>query len=461
MRKLIIGLLLVIGVVSVGRACEHCTALAVGNVVPAKVKYFGLKDVRLLDSPFKNAMDRNAAWMLEMDMDRLLSNFLKNAGLEPKGESYGSWESMGIAGHTLGHYLSAVAQQYASTGDERFKQRVDYIVHELDSCQQYFVNGFIGGMPGGDRVFKQVKKGIIRSAGFDLNGLWVPWYNEHKTMMGLNDAYLLAGNKTAKKVLVNLADYLVDVLEPEEEFHIVKFQEMAKAAMEEIYAKGKVPILVGGTGFYIQAVTRDIDFTEAQQENTYRAELEKLAEEKGAEYLHERLREVDPASAESIHANNVKRVIRALEFYHQNGTPISAHNEEQKKQTSPYNLAYFVLNAPRDILYERIDKRVDQMLEEGLVKEVEGLKREGCHRGMVSMQGLGYKEILAYLEGEYPLEEAVRILKRDTRHFAKRQLTWFRRESDVIWVDKDKFHWDEKEILEYMLSVLKEHDILG
>ena len=231
--------------------------------------------------------------------------------------------------------------------------------------------------------------------------------------------------------------------------------------VEEIYEKGKIPILVGGTGFYIQAVTRDIDFTEAQQENTYRAELEKLAETEGAEYLHDRLKEVDPASADTIHANNVKRVIRALEFYHQNGTPISAHNEEQKKQTSPYNLAYFVLNAPRDILYERIDKRVDQMLEEGLVKEVEGLKREGCHRGMVSMQGLGYKEILAYLDGEYPLEEAVRILKRDTRHFAKRQLTWFRRESDVIWVDKDKFHWDEKEILEYMLSVLKEHDILG
>ena len=255
--------------------------------------------------------------------------------------------------------------------------------------------------------------------------------------------------------------YLVDVLEPEEEFHIVKFQQMAKEAMEEIYEKGKIPILVGGTGFYIQAVTRDIDFTEAQQENTYRAELEKLAETEGAEYLHDRLKEVDPASADTIHANNVKRVIRALEFYHQNGTPISAHNEEQKKQTSPYNLAYFVLNAPRDILYERIDKRVDQMLEEGLVKEVEGLKREGYHRGMVSMQGLGYKEILSWLDGEISYEEAVYLLKRDTRHFAKRQLTWFRRESDVIWVDKDKFHWDEKEILEYMLSVLKEHDILG
>ena len=254
--------------------------------------------------------------------------------------------------------------------------------------------------------------------------------------------------------------YLVDVLDPEEEFHIVKFQQMAKEAMEEIYAKGKIPILVGGTGFYIQAVTRDIDFTEAEQENSYRTELEALAEEKGAEHLHEMLRKVDPASADSIHANNVKRVIRALEFYHQNGTPISAHNEEQKKQVSPYDLAYFVLNAPRDILYERIDKRVDQMMDEGLVKEVEELRNDGCHRGMVSMQGLGYKEILAYLEGEYPLEEAVRILKRDTRHFAKRQLTWFRRESDVIWVDKDRFNWDEKEILKYMTDILEERGIL-
>lgn len=254
--------------------------------------------------------------------------------------------------------------------------------------------------------------------------------------------------------------YLVDVLEPEEEFHIVKFQQMAKKAMEKIYAKGKIPILVGGTGFYIQAVTRDIDFTEAQQENTYRTELETLAEEKGTEFLHDMLCKVDPASADAIHANNVKRVIRALEFYHQNGTPISAHNEEQKKQTSPYDLAYFVLNAPRDILYERIDKRVDQMMDEGLVKEVEDLKNEGCHRGMVSMQGLGYKEILDYLDGVYPLEEAVRILKRDTRHFAKRQLTWFRRESDVIWVDKDKFNWDEKEILDYMVNICRERNMI-
>lgn len=267
--------------------------------------------------------------------------------------------------------------------------------------------------------------------------------------------------KIRKEEMQGVTHYLVDMLEPEEEFHIVKFQELAKAAMEEIYAKGRIPILVGGTGFYIQAVTRDIDFTQAEQETDYRQGLEQLAKEKGAEYLHERLREVDPKSAENIHANNVKRVIRALEFYHQNGTPISEHNEEQKQQTSPYDLVYFVLTAPREILYERIDKRVDQMMEEGLVEEVKALRGRGCHRGMVSMQGLGYKEILAYLEGEYPLEEAVRILKRDTRHFAKRQLTWFRREQDVIWVDKEQFHWNEAEILEYMMNVLKERNILG
>lgn len=255
--------------------------------------------------------------------------------------------------------------------------------------------------------------------------------------------------------------YLVDVLEPTEDFHIVKFQQMAKSAMDEIYAKGKIPILVGGTGFYIQAVTRDIDFTEAEQEDGYRKELEQLAAEKGNEYLHERLKAVDPKSAEQIHANNVKRVIRALEFYHQNGTPISAHNQEQKEQTSPYALAYFVLNAPRDLLYERIDKRVDAMMKDGLLEEVKQLKEMGLKRGMVSMQGLGYKEILDYLDGLFPLEEAVRVLKRDTRHFAKRQLTWFRREPEVTWVNKDAFDYEDEKILEYMLSVCREKGLLA
>ena len=266
--------------------------------------------------------------------------------------------------------------------------------------------------------------------------------------------------KIRSEEMQGIPHYLVDVLEPEEEFHIVKFQQMAKNAMEDIYSRGKIPILVGGTGFYIQAVTKDIDFTEAQQENDYRKELEALAEEKGGEHLHEMLRKVDPVSADAIHAHNVKRVIRALEFYHQNGSPISAHNEEQKQHESPYNLAYFVLNMPRELLYERIDLRVDQMMKEGLLEEVSRLKEEGCHRGMVSMQGLGYKEILAYLDGEYPLEEAVRVLKRDTRHFAKRQLTWFRREQEVIWVNKDQFSYQEDQILDYMLEICRKKGIL-
>lgn len=266
--------------------------------------------------------------------------------------------------------------------------------------------------------------------------------------------------KIRSEEMQGIPHYLVDVLEPEEEFHIVKFQQMAKKAMEDIYSRGKIPILVGGTGFYIQAVTKDIDFTEAQQENDYRKELEALAEEKGGEHLHEMLRKVDPVSADAIHAHNVKRVIRALEFYNQNGSPISAHNEEQKQHESPYNLAYFVLNMPRELLYERIDLRVDQMMKEGLLEEVSRLKEEGCHRGMVSMQGLGYKEILAYLDGEYPLEETVRILKRDTRHFAKRQLTWFRREKDTIWMNKDEFDYNEDRILDEMLKVCRDRGIL-
>ena len=266
--------------------------------------------------------------------------------------------------------------------------------------------------------------------------------------------------KIMPEEMQGIPHYLVDALMPDEEFHIVRFQQMAKEAMRKIYANGHIPILVGGTGFYIQAVTRDIDFTKAEQDQEYRMSLETLAKEKGGAFLHQMLEEVDPKSAQEIHENNVKRVIRALEFYHQNGSPISAHNEEQQERVSPYNLAYFVLNAPRELLYQRIDKRVDEMLENGLVQEVKTLKSMGYHRGMVSMQGLGYKEILAYLDGEISLEEAERILKRDTRHFAKRQLTWFRREPETLWVNKDEFGYDDKKMLEYMLKACQEKGLL-
>ena len=266
--------------------------------------------------------------------------------------------------------------------------------------------------------------------------------------------------KITEKEMDGVPHHLIDVLSPFEEFHIVRFQELAKKAMEDIYNRGKTPVFVGGTGFYIQAITKDIDFTEGEEDKQYRKELSRLAAEKGNEFLHEMLRDVDKKSAEEIHANNVKRVIRALEFYKENGFPISQHNEEQKQNETPYNLAYFVLNAPRDLLYERIDRRVDEMMENGLVKEVQKLKDMGCRREMTSMQGLGYKEILSFLDGEIPLDEAVRILKRDTRHFAKRQLTWFRRESNVVWVDKDKFAFNDEKILEYMLSVCRERKII-
>lgn len=250
--------------------------------------------------------------------------------------------------------------------------------------------------------------------------------------------------------------YLIDELEPDEEFHVVRFQEMAKAALEEIYAKNKIPIVVGGTGFYIQALLNDIDFTESNEDTSYRKELEELANEHGAAYLHDMLRAVDPVSADQIHMNNVKRVIRALEFYKQTGQKISEHNEKERAKKSPYDFCYFVLTDDRQVLYDRIDLRIDQMLKEGLVEEVEALRQKGYTKDMVSMQGLGYKEILSYLEGEISLEEAIYMLKRDTRHFAKRQLTWFRREADVIWIDKKEYDRDENKILDAMLQKIKE-----
>ena len=254
--------------------------------------------------------------------------------------------------------------------------------------------------------------------------------------------------------------YLVDEFEPDEEFHVARFTERAKECLEEIYAEGKVPILVGGTGFYIQAVLYDIDFSKQDADGEYREELEALAQEKGAEYLHAMLKEVDPESAEAIHANNVKRVIRALEFYHLTGTKISDHNETERQKESPYNFAYFVLTDDRTKLYERIDKRVDIMVEKGLVDEVKKLKNMGYYREMVSMQGLGYKEILDYFDGKITLEEAIYIIKRETRHFAKRQLTWFRRESDVIWFDKGTYNQLEEAILADMIKILEDKEII-
>lgn len=245
--------------------------------------------------------------------------------------------------------------------------------------------------------------------------------------------------------------YLISEFSPDEEFNVVKFQQYAKSYIKSIHEKNKIPILVGGTGFYIQAVLYDIDFEENEMDSSYRNELEQLAKTKGSDYLHELLADLDPKSGEAIHPNNTKRIIRALEYIKQTGEPISVHNEEQSKKESPYNYRYFVLNKDRSKLYEAINQRVDIMIEKGLVDEVKGLMTMDYTKNLVSMQGLGYKEIINYLEGNCSFNDAIEILKRDTRHYAKRQLTWFKREKDIIWVNKDDFT-DEADIIDYLLD---------
>lgn len=245
--------------------------------------------------------------------------------------------------------------------------------------------------------------------------------------------------------------YLVDELEPDEEFNVMIFQKRVKAVMKEIYARNKIPILVGGTGFYIQAVLYDIAFAENQGDDHFRLTMQQLAERQGEQVLHERLRAVDPESADAIHPNNRKRVIRALEYHHFTGEKFSVHNATERKRQSPYVFLYVVLTMNREKLYERIDQRVDQMIREGLVREVETLLQKGYSRDLVSMQGLGYKELAAALAGEYSVEEAIYRIKRDTRHFAKRQMTWFRRERDVTMLEKEQFA-DTEELVAEIVS---------
>ena len=266
--------------------------------------------------------------------------------------------------------------------------------------------------------------------------------------------------KVTKEEMDGVPHHLIDVLDPEEDFNVVLFQQMAMKAIASIQERGKLPILTGGTGFYIQSVLYGIDFTETKEDERLRLDLERLAEQEGVETLHHMLAQADPKAAEQIHPNNVKRVIRALEVHHQTGRKISDHNEAERQKESPYNYAYFVLTDERSRLYERIDRRVDQMMEQGLLDEVKALRASGVPRGATSMQGLGYKELYAYLEGEYPLSEAVRIIKRDTRHFAKRQLTWFKRERDVIWLDRSAYGQDEERLAEAVTEQLRAKHIL-
>ena len=258
--------------------------------------------------------------------------------------------------------------------------------------------------------------------------------------------------KVTEEEKQGIKHYLVDELMPDEEFNIHIFQKKAKEAIHRIHEKGKVPILVGGTGFYIQSVIYDIQFDSTDSDDSYRKQLEELAEKNGNEYLHSLLKEIDYHSYQKIHPNNLKRVIRALEYYHVTKKPISEHNEKERNRETPYNLFFYVLTMNRELLYQRINQRVDIMFDQGLVEEVKKLKDMGYTKELVSMKGLGYKEILDYLDGDYDLETAKYILKRDTRHFAKRQLTWFRREKDVRWLEVDQFAFNIEKIVKNILK---------
>ena len=249
--------------------------------------------------------------------------------------------------------------------------------------------------------------------------------------------------------------HLIDILEPTEEFNVFLFQSLARQAIKEISSRGNIPIVVGGTGFYIQTLLYDIAFEGEEDHSEIRRRLEQEADEKGLDALYSQLCLVDPRSAETIHPHNRKRLIRALEFYRLNGYPISRHNEREREKKSPYDFSYFVITDERSRLYQKIEERVDHMIEEGLVPEVQRLKEMGCDRNMVSMQGLGYKEIMDFLDGRCTLEEAVLRIKQDTRHFAKRQLTWFRRERDVIWIDKSIYGSGTEQLLAAILEKMK------
>lgn len=257
--------------------------------------------------------------------------------------------------------------------------------------------------------------------------------------------------KISVEEMQGVKHHLIDVLDPKEDFNIVKFQNMVKCSIEEIVKNGHIPILVGGTGFYIQSIIYDIDFNTEDDNSSVRKKLEEEYDTLGADFMYEKLKKIDSVSAGIIHKNNKKRIIRAIEFFLINNEPISSHNEVQRKKNSPYDYRFFVLNPPRDILYERINKRVDIMVENGLVDEVKKLREMGLSMENISMQGIGYKEIIEYLNGEVSLESAIENIKQNTRHMAKRQVTWFKREKDVIYVDPFSFESNEK-IVDYMIE---------
>ena len=258
--------------------------------------------------------------------------------------------------------------------------------------------------------------------------------------------------KLSKEMMQGIPHHMIDILEPSEEYNVSLFCRMASDIIKEIRGRGNFPIICGGTGFYIRALLYGIDFAEGETDKELRKKLTGEMELSGIDVMEDRLKSIDPVSAELYHGN-AKRIIRALEYHSLTGETLSEKNARERTQEMVYPASYFVLTMPRDMLYKRIDRRVDLMMEAGLFDEVKRLKEMGVKREMTSMQALGYRQIYDHLDGKYDLETAVEEIKKQTRHFAKRQLTWFRREKNVTWVDVTEYA-DIKDVAEYMAGCL-------
>ena len=257
----------------------------------------------------------------------------------------------------------------------------------------------------------------------------------------------IGSGKIREEEMEGVPHHLLDILNPEEDYDASAFQRMAREKVEEIYRRESLPILVGGTGFYIQAMLRDIDFQEEDEEEKerLRSKLEKERKERGSTALHEELKLVDPVSAEEIHPHNRQRIMRALEYFYLHKSPISKHNQEEKEKEALFDSLFLVLNRNREDLYEGINARVEKMFQDGLVSEVEAFYKKGYTEHSPGFKGIGYREIFPYLRGECSLSECKALIQQNSRHYAKRQLTWFKREKNTIFVDAENFKSREEE----------------
>lgn len=263
--------------------------------------------------------------------------------------------------------------------------------------------------------------------------------------------------KPSLEEMDGIRHHLIDVVYPDEGFSVAVFKEMAEKCIDDILSRGKLPMMVGGTGLYINSIIYNMNFTDTVSDPEYRNYLQSLADMYGNSYVREMLKPVDIESYERFHENDLRRIIRALEVYKITGKTIGRVQKSIKQNPSDLNICTIGLNMDRALLYERINRRVDEMLSSGLILEVRKLLSMGYRRGLTSMQGLGYKEIASFIYGESSLIEAVNLLKKNTRHFAKRQLTWFRREEGINWYDVNAYTDKDaivKNIASYVAGIL-------